>query len=306
MTDHARPGQDWSSALARTGAQGRRSLSRCLRRGRGAERGEGIGDDQGPGREPVERGRPAAQRRGPGGAGRRLDDAAAGQDALQVGRRDRVADRRGVDVPQLGDRERRGGQREADIGVGQLGPQPVAPRLGDRPVVERGRRKVLDTVPGGVRRDARLDVGGYQGQVGRGQDPAPRITRRVAAGLQLLQVRDVGEVDLGRQMPPQRTCRAARPLPAGRRAAPTVPRTAARPAARAARAGCRRGPGGPQPAPRDRTARPAGIPRPARLAGEAGLAARLGSSWHVRMVLARLGIGTPVLDYKAKTFYTPV
>src|SRR5262249_5556943 len=56
----------------------------------------------------------------------------------------------------------------------------------------------------GVAGDARFDVGGYQGQVGRGQDPAPGISSRVAAGLQLLQVRDVGEVDLGRQVPAHR------------------------------------------------------------------------------------------------------
>jgi len=68
-------------------------------------------------------------------------------------------------------------------------------------VVERGGRQVLDAVPCGVGGDARFDVGGYQGQVGRGQDPAPGVSSRVAAGLQLLQVRDVGEVDLGGQMP---------------------------------------------------------------------------------------------------------
>jgi len=97
-----------------------------------------------------------------------------------------------------------GGQGEADVGVGQLGAQPVAARFRDRPVVERGRRQVLDRMPGGVRRDARVHVGGHEGQVGRGQGAAPRVPPRIAAGLQLLQVRDVGEVHLGGQVPAQR------------------------------------------------------------------------------------------------------
>ena len=67
--------------------------------GRGAERGERVRDDQGPGGEPVERGWPAAQGGRPGGGGRGLDDAAAGQDPLQVGGRHRMAGRGGVDVP---------------------------------------------------------------------------------------------------------------------------------------------------------------------------------------------------------------
>src|SRR5262249_24462641 len=59
----------------------------------------------------------------PGGAGwappaRRLELAAAKQHALQVRRRDRVAERGDVDRPQLGDREVRRRQREADVRVG--------------------------------------------------------------------------------------------------------------------------------------------------------------------------------------------
>ena len=228
-------------------------------------------------------------------AGRRLDDAAAGQHPLQVGGRERVAERGGVDVAQLGDRERRGGQREADVGVGQLGPQPVPARLGDRPVVERGGRQVPDRVPGGVRGQARLDVGGHQGQVGGGQDAAPGIALGVAPGLQLLEIRDVGELDLGGQVPAQGRAQSLiwsqRPAGQGpqsleRRRAPPPEQDVKTVAANLQDHG--QGlMGEALPGPRQRGRQGSGP-------GHGHLAVVV---WHVRMVLSHR-----VLDYEAKRF----
>ncbi len=111
-----------------------------------------------------------------------------------------MAERGGIDVPQLGDREGLGRQGEADVGVRQLGPQSFSGRSDDRPVVERGRRKVTGGVPRRVRGNARLGVGGHQREVGRGEDAAPGVPSGVAAGFQLLEVGDSGEVDLGGQV----------------------------------------------------------------------------------------------------------
>ncbi len=184
-----------------------------------------MGDHQGPGPEPVERGWPAARVRRPGRRRGGLDDAAPGQHPLQVGGRDRVAERGGVDVPQLGDREGLRGQREADVGVGQLGAQPVAPGFGDRPVVERDGREAADGVPGGVGGDARFEAGRDQGQVGGGQYPAAGVASGVAAGLQLLEVGDVGEVDLGGQVAARRGAEA---LPGAQRSARQRPQSVER------------------------------------------------------------------------------
>ena len=52
-----------------------------------------------------------------------------------------MPERRGVGVAELGDGERLRGEREADVGVGELGLQPVAGRADDRAVVERGPRQ---------------------------------------------------------------------------------------------------------------------------------------------------------------------
>src|SRR6266568_4204814 len=79
----------------------RRSRSRDRRLGRqrscgpGTEGGERIGYHEFPGGEPVHGGGPAPARRGPGDVRSRLDHSPAGQDALQVGGRHRVAERGG-------------------------------------------------------------------------------------------------------------------------------------------------------------------------------------------------------------------
>ena len=71
-------------------------------------------------------------------AARRHERTAADEHALEVRRRDVVAERRRVDVAELVQREGRRREREADVRVRQLAAQAVARRVDDRAVVERG------------------------------------------------------------------------------------------------------------------------------------------------------------------------
>jgi hypothetical protein len=73
--------------------------------------------------------------------------------------------------------------------------------LDDRAVIERGRRQGVDQMPGGVGRQARPRVRRDQREVRRRQHPLPRVTGRVAARFELLEVRDLGDVDLGGEVP---------------------------------------------------------------------------------------------------------
>src|SRR5918995_5581791 len=97
-----------------------------------AQRGERVGDPQDVLGEAEDRGRAPARGAGGGGPTGGDEDAAAGQDTLQVGGRDAVPEGGGVEVAQLRDRELRGGEREADVGVGELGAQAVDAVAGDR------------------------------------------------------------------------------------------------------------------------------------------------------------------------------
>jgi hypothetical protein len=111
-----------------------------------------------------------------------------------------VAEGRAIDHPELGDRERRRREREADVRVRELGAQPLAPGQGDVAVVERHRGQVVDGVPGRVLGDARVDVRRHEAEVRRGDEPLLRIAPGVAPRLELLQVGEVADVDLGREM----------------------------------------------------------------------------------------------------------
>ncbi len=88
-----------------------------------------------------------------------------------------MPERRAVERAKLGDRERRGREREADVRVGELRPQALPAREGDRAVVERRLGQLVDRVPGRVLRDLRVDVRGDEPDVGGGDDPCARVTR---------------------------------------------------------------------------------------------------------------------------------
>ena len=101
-----------------------------------------------------------------------------------------MAERGRVEVTQLGERERRRREGEADVGVGELPAQPLAAGEDDLAVVEGERRQAVDGLPGGVLGQLGVDAGGDDAEE-RGRELA---VRGIAAGLapraELLQVRD--------------------------------------------------------------------------------------------------------------------
>ena len=127
---------------------------------------------------------------------RRLEHAAPQQDPLEIRRRDVVPERGEVERAELGHRERLGREGEADVRVGQLRAKAISARERDRLVVERERRGAVDRVPTCIGRDGRVDVGGDEAQVRSRELPFPRIALRVAAGLELLEVGELPDVDL--------------------------------------------------------------------------------------------------------------
>jgi len=58
-----------------------------------------------------------------------------------------MAERGAIKAAQLGDREGRGREREADVGVGKLRAKPLAACEDDRQVVECELGEVIDGVP---------------------------------------------------------------------------------------------------------------------------------------------------------------
>ena len=128
--------------------------------------GERIRDRQFARGEAVDGRRAAALAPGGAAVAGRLEQAAALEHAAQVGRVHWVAERGGVDAAELGDREALGGEREADVRVGELGPQALAAGEHDRRVVEGHRpaagRPECQAVSAGAR-------GRGRGERGRGR-----------------------------------------------------------------------------------------------------------------------------------------
>src|SRR5581483_7870957 len=173
---------------------------RSRSRGRGAwsgpQRGELVRDLQLPPPEAVEGGGAAARRAGLAACAGRLEHPPAEEHALEVRRRDLVAERRAVEVAELRDRERRGCEREPDVRVRELAAQPLAGREHDAVVVEGEHRQVVDSVPARVRGEGGVGVARDEAEVG-GRELAPRrVALRVAQRLELLEVRELADVDL--------------------------------------------------------------------------------------------------------------
>ena len=186
--------------------------------------------------EPVQRRRPATRAARRRHLPRRLQHPAAQQHPLQVRRRHLVAQRGHVDVPQLRDRERPAGPARTRCSCTTAWPAAGQRRPDDRAVVERGLRQRVDGVPGGVLGQHRVEVRRDQPEVGGGDRPPAGIAARVAAGLQLLQVRELLHLHLAGQLPGDRGPQGLVGAAAARRAAPRPRRTARSPAARASRA----------------------------------------------------------------------
>ena len=148
--------------------------------------------------EDLRRPAPCRPRRAPLAGG--LDRPPAQQHALEVRRGHVVAERGLVQLAELGEREGLRREREGDVRVRELRAQPLAPREDDRAVVERRSRKPLDRVPARVGRDARVDAERDETEVGRGQLPALGVPAGVAPRAELLEVGDLADVDLRREV----------------------------------------------------------------------------------------------------------
>src|SRR6266571_4472301 len=95
----------------------------------------------------------------------------------------------GVEVAELRQREFVGCEREADVRVRQLRPQSLAAGEDDRAVVERELGQTVRLVPRRVAGQLRIEVARDEAEVRRCQLPLVRHALRVAARLQLLEVR---------------------------------------------------------------------------------------------------------------------
>ncbi len=133
----------------------------------------------------------------PGG----LEQAAPLEHPAKVGGVDRVAERGAVDRAELGDGETLGRQRESDVRVRELGPQPLAAREDDRVVVEgEPARQVVDRVPRGIRRQRGVEAERHEAEIGRGELPLGRMALRIAERLELLEPGQLRHVDLAGQV----------------------------------------------------------------------------------------------------------
>ena len=135
-------------------------------------------------------------------------------------------------------------EREADVRVRELRPQARQAASGRS---RRGRTRSAGAARrachAGVVRDGRVDVARDEAEVRGRELPFPRIAVGVASRLELLEVGELPDVDLGREVAPDRLLeRLGRPR-GSRRAAPSGPRTDPAPAATAAPGARRRGPG---------------------------------------------------------------
>ena len=89
---------------------------------------------------------------------RRLEHAAPHEHALEVRRRDVVPERGRVDVAELAEREGLRREREADVRVRELRPEPLAAGERHCAVVERELRQPVDRMPVRVLRKRRVDA----------------------------------------------------------------------------------------------------------------------------------------------------
>ena len=141
-------------------------------------------------------GRAEAEKRGGPAAGParltplagRLEHTAAHEHALKVRRRDVEAERCGVDVTELAEGERLGREREADVRVRELGPEPLAPGERDRAVVEGELRQPVDFVPVRVLGENRIDAERHDAEVRGRELPLLGMPVRIAPRLELLEV----------------------------------------------------------------------------------------------------------------------
>jgi L-aspartate oxidase len=133
-----------------------------------------------------------------------FDRSAAEENALEVRRRDLVPERRFVDVAQLGQREVLRGEREADVRVRELAAQAITAREDDLPVIEGRRGQYIHAMPGRIGRDSWIEAERDEPEIRGRELPVVGVPRGVAPRAELLQVRDLADVDLRREVPENR------------------------------------------------------------------------------------------------------
>ena len=115
-----------------------------------------------------------------------------------------------VHDPQLRDSEGHRHECVRHVGVGQFRAESLTSGSDDRRVVEGRGRKIIYGEPRGIARYRRIQIRRDQGDVGRRDDPSSRIPADVAAGLQLLEKTNIGEVHLRCEMAAERRTESLR------------------------------------------------------------------------------------------------
>ena len=109
-----------------------------------------------------------------------------------------------IEVAQLGEREGRRGQCETDVGVRELPAQPLTAGEDDLVVVEGELRQAVDGLPGGVLWQLGVDAGGDDAEERGRELPARGVAARLAPRAELLEMRELPDVDLRREVAPDR------------------------------------------------------------------------------------------------------
>ena len=101
--------------------------------------------------------------------------------------------------------------------------------LDDFSVIERGRRQGANGMPGGVRRQRRVKVGGHKTEVRGCELPLPRVPSWVAPRLELLEMRELADIHLRGEVAADRALERLPGLEVAARERPTALERLARP-----------------------------------------------------------------------------
>lgn len=107
-----------------------------------------------------------------------------------------MSQRGSVVTAELGDGERRWGEGEADVGVGEFGAKPPACGMDQLDVVECHAWKAVELMPGGVAGHTGIEMPRNQPEIAGREDPTTGVAVRIATGLELLEVGQLSYVDL--------------------------------------------------------------------------------------------------------------
>ena len=135
-----------------------------------------------------------------------------------------MAESGAIEPAELRDRERGWREREADVRVRELPAEACAPEQDDHLVVEGEWRPVVDEMPARVRRQLGVDVARHEAEERRRELSTERVPVGIAAGFELLEVRQLLHVDLVGEVAADRLLErfVGLEFPAGERPRPRV------------------------------------------------------------------------------------